>query len=239
MNASETLQVAVIVPAAGQGTRLGGHTKKQFRPLAGKQLLVHTIERVLAAPEVRWLVVAVPETHLDSTHEMISALLPPEVELLVTVGGNTRQKSVANALLEVPVEAQLITVHDAARPCLDPAWISQTAELCRTYDGAIVAIPVVDTLKEVDLEAGDQGAVVKGTLARKVTWQAQTPQTFRASVLRGALASAEESGLTATDECCLVEAIGGRVAVVRGSSHNLKITSQEDWEFIEWRLTRA
>ena len=102
---------------------MGGHTKKQFRPLAGKQLLVHTIERVLAAPEVRWLVVAVPETHLDSTDEMLSALLPPKVELLVTVGGATRQKSVANALLEVPVEAQLITVHDAARPCLDPAWI--------------------------------------------------------------------------------------------------------------------
>ncbi len=239
MNASQTLPVAAIVPAAGQGTRLGGHTKKQFRLLAGKPLLVHTLERVLAAPEVRWLVVAVPEPNLDSTHDMISAFLPPEVELLVTVGGTTRQKSVANALLEVPAEAQLIMVHDAARPNIDPAWISQTAELCRTYDGAIVAVPVVDTLKEVDLEAGEQGGVVKGTLARKVTWQAQTPQTFRASVLRGALASAEESGLTANDECGLVEAIGGRVAVVRGSTHNLKITSQEDWEFLEWRLTHA
>ena len=213
--------------------------REQFRLLAGKPLLVHTLERVLAAPEVRWLVVAVPEANLDSTHEMISNFLPPEVEMLVTVGGTTRQKSVANALLEVPVEAQLITVHDAARPNLDPAWISQTAELCRTYDGAIVAVPVVDTLKEVDLEAGEQGGIVKGTLARKVAWRAQTPQTFRASVLRGALASAEENDLTATDECRLVEAIGGRVAVVRGSTNNLKITSQEDWEFLEWRLTHA
>ena len=239
MNTSEPLPVAAIIPAAGQGTRLGGHTKKQFRLLAGKPLLVHTLERVLAAPEVRWLVVAVPEANLDSTHEMISNFLPPEVEMLVTVGGTTRQKSVANALLEVPVEAQLITVHDAARPNLDPAWISQTAELCRTYDGAIVAVPVVDTLKEVDLAAGEQGGIVKGTLARKVAWRAQTPQTFRASVLRGALASAEENDLTATDECRLVEAIGGRVAVVRGSTNNLKITSQEDWEFLEWRLTHA
>ena len=69
---------------------MGGHTKKQFRPLAGKQLLVHTIERVLAAPEVRWSVVAVPETHLDSTHEMLSALLPPQVQPLMTADVATR-----------------------------------------------------------------------------------------------------------------------------------------------------
>ncbi len=239
MNKPELPPIAVIIPAAGQGTRLGGQTKKQFRLLAGKPLLVHTLEQVLTAPEVRWLVVAVPEANLDETHEMVSAILPTEVELHMTVGGTTRQRSVANALLEVPAEAQIVTVHDADRPGLDPAWITRTAKLCRIYDGAIVAVPAVDTLKEVDLEAGEQAGMVKGTLARKVTWLAQTPQTFRASVFRGALAHAEESGLTGTDECRLVEAIGGRVAVVRGSTKNIKVTSLEDWDFLEWRLTHA
>ncbi|MCK4579454.1 MAG: 2-C-methyl-D-erythritol 4-phosphate cytidylyltransferase [Candidatus Marinimicrobia bacterium] len=237
MYSSDNLKVAAIVPAAGQGTRLGGQTKKQFRELAGKPLLIHTLERMLTAPQVSWLVVAVPEANLDSTYEMVSEIVPDNIDFTVTVGGTTRQKSVALALQEIPEEIPIITVHDAARPLLDPAWIGETALLCTEYDGAIVAIPAVDTLKEVALSAGESTGIVEGTLARNVTWQAQTPQTFRAAILRKAVRKAEDTGLSGTDESCLVEAIGGRVAVVRGSAGNIKITSSEDWRTLEWRLT--
>jgi len=136
------------------------------------------------------LVVAVPESHLDASHEMLQEVVPAGVEWVVTIGGTTRQQSVAAGLLEVPPEAQVVTVHDAARPSIDPLWITQTADLCREFDGAIVAVPAVDTLKEVKLTAGrsnKHGGIIGRTISREIIWQAQTPQTFRTEVLRRAL----------------------------------------------------
>ncbi len=235
------MQIAAIIPAAGQGTRLGGQTKKQFRLLAGKPLLVRTLEQVLGAREIHWLVVAVPESHLDTSHEMLQEVVPAGVEWVVTIGGTTRQQSVAAGLLEVPPEATVVTVHDAARPSIDPRWITQTADLCRKFDGAIVAVPAVDTLKEVKLTAGrsnKHGGIIRKTISREIIWQAQTPQTFRTDVLRRALQHAEEAGLEGTDESSLVEAIGGKVAIVRGSAQNIKVTSRDDWEYLEWKLSQ-
>ncbi len=232
-------KVAAIIPAAGQGTRLGGQTQKQFRDLAGKPLLVHTLERVLAAPEVKLLVVAVPEGQVEMTRNLIAPIMPGNVQLIVTAGGTTRQKSVKAALSEVPPDMQVVTVHDAARPRLDPSWISETVALCTKYDGAIVAIPAVDTLKEVSFEPGQtsESQFVSGTLARKVIWQAQTPQTFRTSVLKRAIVNAEKQNISATDDASLVEAIGGKIAVVRGSDSNIKVTSLDDWQYLEWRFS--
>ncbi len=232
--------VAAVIPAAGQGTRLGGQTKKQFKLLAGRPLLVHTLERILKAPEIRWLIVAVPESHLDASHELLETIVPEGIETRLVLGGATRQQSVSNALDEVPAEARLVVVHDAARPFPDPRWISQGAALCRHYDGAVVAVPSMDTLKEVatadDMPASNAVGVVKTTLAREIIWQAQTPQIFRTEILRKAMASAQQSGLTGTDESYLVEAIGGRVAIIKGSPQNIKITSRSDWDFTEWKL---
>lgn len=231
-------KVAAIIPAAGQGTRLGGQTQKQFRELAGKPLLLHTLERVLEAPEVKLLIIAVPSAHVDMTRQMVSHIMPTSVDLVVTAGGTTRQKSVKAALSEMPPEMQVVTVHDAARPRLDPRWISETVALCTKYDGAIVAIPTIDTLKEVTFESGQQGEnhFISGTLTRRVTWQAQTPQTFRTSVLKRAIVNAEKHNISVTDDASLVEAIGGKIAVVRGSDSNIKVTSLEDWQYLEWRL---
>lgn len=235
------MRIAAIIPAAGQGTRLGGQTKKQFRLLAGKPLLVRCLEQVLRAPEVRWLVVAVPESHLDESQELLETIMPAGIELIITVGGTTRQQSVAAGLLEVPPEATVVTVHDAARPSIDPLWITQTADLCREFDGAIVAVPAVDTLKEVKLTAGQsnrQSGIIGRTISREIVWQAQTPQTFRTDVLRRALQHAQEAGFEGTDESSLVEAMGGKVAIVRGSAQNIKITSRDDWEYLEWKLSQ-
>lgn len=240
MDDSDLTPVAAVIPAAGQGTRLGGQTKKQFKLLAGRPLLVHTLERILKAPEIRWLIVAVPESHLDSAQELLGTVVPKAIETHFVLGGATRQQSVSNALDEVPSEARLVAIHDAARPFPDPRWISQGVALCRNYDGAVVAVPAMDTLKEVsaadDLPAGNAAGVVKATLAREIIWQAQTPQIFRTEILRKAMASAQQSGLTGTDESYLVEAIGGRVAIIKGSPQNIKITSRSDWDFTEWKL---
>jgi len=240
LNQSIGHKLAAIIPAAGQGTRLGGQTKKQFRLLAGKPLLVRTLERILASGVVSWVVVAAPESHVDITDEMLQSVVSSKVKLLVTVGGTTRQQSVASALLEVPDEAETVTVHDAARPCLEPNWIVQTADLCRRFDGAIVAVPSVDTLKEVTLKGSRthyHSGVITRTVSREIVWQAQTPQTFRTGVLRRAVEHAQQTNLSGTDEASLVEAIGGSVAVIRGSHLNIKVTSYSDWEYLEWKLS--
>ena len=240
MEENEITPIAAIIPAAGQGTRLGGQTKKQFQLLAGKPLLVRTIERILLAPEIRWLVVAVPESDLDLAREILEDAIPDSVELKIAVGGKTRQISVWNAVKEVPSAARVVTIHDAARPFLDPKWISQSVELCTHFDGAIVAIPATDTLKEVTSVDNQNGiraeGKIKGTLSREVIWQAQTPQTFKIVTLLKAIANAQEKGLTGTDEAYLVEAIGGQVAIVKGSPNNFKITNRSEWDYTEWKL---
>lgn len=200
-------------------------------------MLVRTLERILASGVVSWVVVAAPESHLDITDEMLQSVVPSKVKLLVTVGGTTRQQSVASALLEVPDEAEIITVHDAARPCLEPSWIVQTADLCRRFDGAIVAVPSVDTLKEVTRRTHYHSDVITRTVSREIIWQAQTPQTFRTGVLRRAVEHAQQTNLSGTDEASLVEAIGGSVAVIRGSHLNIKVTNYSDWEYLEWKLS--
>ena len=241
MRNSDNPKVAAIIPAAGQSTRLDNETKKQFRQLGGKPLLVHTLERVWMAAEVRLVAVAVPEADLAYARDLLQPLAPEGVELQVLAGGETRQASVAAGLAALPEETEVVVVHDAVRPFFEPRWITAMVALCRDYDGAIVAIPATDTLKEVELDAAaksDYSGTISRTIPRVPVWRAQTPQTFRADVLRRALRHAEEAGLAGTDEASLVEAIGGRVAVVEGSSRNIKVTTPEDWRYLEWRLTQ-
>ena len=231
--------LAAIIPAAGAGIRLPGETRKQFRLLEGKPLLVHTLERVWLAEGVTLAAVAVPEGDLAGARKLLQPLIPAGVELLIVAGGATRQASVAAGLAALPQETQVVVVHDAVRPLFEPRWIGETAALCRDYDGAIVAVPNSDTLKEVaavsTTTTGCSGTISR-TIPRTSVWRAQTPQTFRADILRRALRHAEDTGLAGTDEATLVEAIGGRVAVVEGSPGNIKVTTPDDWRYLEWRM---
>lgn len=232
--------LAVIIPAAGAGKRIPGGTRKQFRMLADKPLLVHTLERVWRAEVVSLVVVAVPGEDLAGTRELLQPLAPAGVELHLVAGGATRQASVATGLEAVPEEVEVVVVHDAVRPLFEPRWIGETAALCRDYDGAIVAIPTSDTLKEVaavPTTSGRCSGTISRTVPRTSVWRAQTPQTFRADVLRRAMRNAEDTGLAGTDEASLVESIGGRVAVVEGSPANIKVTTPDDWRYLEWRLS--
>lgn len=251
MTNSDYPQVVAVIPAAGVSTRFtrlagaagqAGKTRKQFLPIEGKPLLVHTLERVWLADTVQLVAVAVPEENLAYAGGLLQPLVPEGVGLMVVVGGETRQASVAAGLEALPQGVEVVVVHDAVRPLFEPRWIRDTVALCRDFDGAIVAVPTTDTLKEVEpvsaTAAGSRGTISR-TIPRASVWQAQTPQTFRAGILRQALRHAEETGLEGTDEASLVEAVGGRIAVVEGSPHNIKVTTPDDWRYLEWRLSHT
>jgi 2-C-methyl-D-erythritol 4-phosphate cytidylyltransferase len=209
--------VAVLVPAAGSGVRLGGESPKALRELAGEPLLVHAIRRVLAAPSVACVVVAAPASSVDR----VRAVVPPGV--IVVPGGAVRQESVALALAAVPDWCDIVLVHDAARALAPPSLCEQVAAAVRGgYAAVVPVLPVVDTIKEVSAA----GTVV-GTVDRSVLRSVQTPQGFRRSVLAAAHAAAVDA---LTDDAGLVEKLGIPVHTVPGSPLALKITTPLDLE---------
>jgi len=209
--------VAVLVPAAGAGLRLGPGGPKALRLLAGEPLLVHAIRRVAAAPSVRLIVVAAPAAEVDAVRELLAPVAP----VTVVAGGAERQESVALALAAVPAEAGIVLVHDAARALTPPQLIESVAAAVRAGHPAVIPVlPVVDTIKEV----GPHGQVL-GTVDRAVLRSVQTPQGFRHDVLAAAHAAAADP---LTDDAGLVEKAGVPVTCVPGSELAMKITRPLD-----------
>jgi 2-C-methyl-D-erythritol 4-phosphate cytidylyltransferase len=213
--------VAVLVPAAGAGSRLGPGGPKALRLLAGEPLLVHAIRRVAAAPSVRLIVVAAPADELEA----VRALLAPVAPVTVVAGGAERQESVALALAAVPAEVGIVLVHDAARALTPPQLIESVAAAVRAGHPAVVPVlPVVDTIKEVGpVSSGIE--MVLGTVDRTVLRSVQTPQGFRHDVLAAAHATAADP---LTDDAGLVEKAGVPVTCVPGSELAMKITRPLD-----------
>ena len=209
--------VAVLVPAAGAGLRLGPGGPKALRLLGGEPLLVHAVRRVAAAPSVRTIVVAAPAAEVAA----VRALLSPIADVTVVPGGAERQESVASALAAVPRDVAIVLVHDAARALTPPQLIESVAAAVRGGLPAVIPVlPVVDTIKEVG-----PGEVVHGTVDRSVLRSVQTPQGFRHDVLAAAHAAASDP---LTDDAGLVEKIGLAVTCVPGSELALKITRPLD-----------
>jgi 2-C-methyl-D-erythritol 4-phosphate cytidylyltransferase len=209
--------VAVLVPAAGAGVRLGAGEPKALRLLAGEPLLVHAVRRVAAAPSVRTIVVAAPPAGVEA----VRALLGPVAPVIVVPGGVERQESVAAALAAVPDGPEIILVHDAARALAPPSLIESVAAAVRAGNPAVIPVlPVVDTVKEVDADG-----VVLGTVDRSVLRAVQTPQGFRRAVLVAAHAG---GGASLTDDAGLVEKQGVPVTCVAGHDHALKVTRPID-----------
>ena len=217
--------VAVLVPAAGAGVRLGAGGPKALRLLGGEPMLVHAVRRVAAAPSVRAIVVAAPAPDVDT----VCALLAPVAPVIVVAGGAERQESVAAALAAVPEGPDIILVHDAARALAPPSLVESVAAAVRAGNAAVIPVlPVVDTVKEVDADG-----VVLGTVDRSALRAVQTPQGFRRSVLAAAHASAATS---LTDDAGLVEKQGVPVTCVPGHEHALKITRPFDLAVAELLL---
>ncbi|KKJ98024.1 2-C-methyl-D-erythritol 4-phosphate cytidylyltransferase [Micromonospora sp. HK10] len=217
--------VAVLVPAAGAGVRLGPGAPKALRPLAGEPLLVHAVRRVAVAASVHTIVVAAPAADVEA----VRALLAPVAPVTVVPGGAERQASVAAALAAVPAGPEIVLVHDAARALTPPALVESVAAAVRAgHDAVIPALPVVDTIKEVDT-----GERVLGTVDRSALRAVQTPQGFRRSVLA---AAHEAAGDPLTDDAGLVEKQGVPVFCVPGSELALKITRPFDLALAEYLL---
>ena len=215
----------VIIPAGGTGSRFGHSTPKQFLDLAGTPVLVRTCRAFLELSAIRLVVVAVPAAHREAALALLARHLDADAmaRLRVTVGGATRQDSVRAGLRMLPADIGLVLVHDAARPLVDRATIERCLDTAHRCGAAIAAVPVADTLKQVD----PVGRIVH-TVDRSSLWQAQTPQGARRNLLERASAEADRTGLVCTDEAALLEAAGMPVQVVEGSGRNLKITRPGD-----------
>jgi len=218
------MSVWAILVAAGRGERLGLDHPKAFAKLNDQALLAEPLRRLDESGWIDAIVVVAPPGW-----EEPAILLAEEVGCdkvsAVVAGGERRSDSVRAGLAEVPADAVVALVHDAARPFLPEEVIGRVlAPLSAGWDGAVPGLPVSDTLKKV----AEDGAIV-GTLSREDLWTVQTPQAFAADVLRRAVAS----GADATDCAGLVEANGGRVKVVEGDARLLKVTTADDLRRIE------
>ena len=226
-------RAAALVPAAGRGERLGPGTPKALRLLGGQPLLVHAIHALGASRAVDLIVVAAPEEQVDDVRATLDAQEFP-AEVVVVSGGETRQASVARALLALPADVDVVLVHDAARPLVPPELVaSVVAAVRRGHDAVVPGLPVVDTVKQVD-DAGDVVATVDRTRLRAV----QTPQGFARAVLQSAHAEVDLDAAPATDDAGLVEARGVRVHVVPGHEEAFKVTRPLDLVLAEAVLTR-
>ncbi|MFI5493290.1 2-C-methyl-D-erythritol 4-phosphate cytidylyltransferase [Actinoplanes sp. NPDC051859] len=224
--------VAVLVPAAGSGLRLGPGAPKALRPLADEPLLVHAVRRVAAAPSVRMIVVAAPATEVAA----VRALLDPVAPVVVVPGGAERQDSVAAMLAAVPADIDIVLVHDAARALTPPDLVESVAAAVRSGHPAVIPVlPVVDTIKEVG-----PGDTVLGTVDRSVLRSVQTPQGFRHDTLAEAHRALQDVGGTGhTDDAGLVEKAGTPVVCVPGSELAMKITRPLDLVIAEALLRVA
>ena len=231
------MQVFVILPAAGLGTRMAGPQPKQFLALDGIPILIHSLRAFAAVPRVTAIYVAVRKPEMERVQAQVAEFGFAGPKVCVVEGGDKRQQSVANALNALPADADdIVLVHDAVRPLIDAATIERTIDAVAEYGAAIVGLPAVDTIKQVERTA--HGALITATIPREFVVLAQTPQGFRYGLLQRAFAEATADGFVGTDEASLAERAGNSVAVVHGSQVNLKITQPGDLELAEFYLRR-
>jgi 2-C-methyl-D-erythritol 4-phosphate cytidylyltransferase len=226
------MKIAVILPAAGLGTRMGkvpaektGTSRKQFMQLEGSPILIHTVRKFAALERVTEILVAARPEDRDWVADMVREF---GAKVRVVDGGNSRQDSVWNALAALGSDTELVAVHDAVRPFIDLETIHKVFDEAAATGAAIVAVPAVDTVKQVT--RGTEHVKVRSTIPREKLVMAQTPQVFRYDLIMRAFAAARADGFTGTDESSLVERLDLEVSVVPGSDRNIKITKPGDME---------
>jgi len=200
---------------------MGGTVPKQFQALRGQPILQYTLQRFQESGLIDSLILVVPEKELENTRaEWLGK--PPLVQQVV-VGGEKRQDSVFNGYQALAKDTDIVLVHDGVRPFLSQGMIQETIHCAEKFGAAITAIPVNDTLKQVD-----SSGLVQRTVDRDGLWRVQTPQAFRYDLLGEAFCKAQRESFYGTDEGALIEYLGQEVRVVDGSEWNLKITRPED-----------
>jgi 2-C-methyl-D-erythritol 4-phosphate cytidylyltransferase len=243
------MKVAVILPAAGLGTRMGrssaettGTSRKQFMLLDGAPILLHTVRKFAASGRVQEIVVALRQEDLGWVGDLLRSQIRSKT-VRVVEGGNSRQESVERGLAAVSPETDLVAVHDAVRPFIDLESIDKVIDEAAECGAAIVGIVPVDTVKQVT-GAQATGAKIRSTISRERLVLAQTPQVFRYDLLKQAFEAARRDGFVGTDESSLVERLDQvEVRVVMGSDRNIKITKPGDMDlarlYLEQETARA
>lgn len=220
-----------ILPAGGSSQRFGEN--KLTRLLGGKPLLAWSLQTLLHHFAIEGVVIAAPEAHLNHYQNLFQPLMTSDKPVHWVAGGATRRASVYQGLLAVPNNVDAVLIHDAARPFVSDAMISDVLAPLGIYNGAIVGVPVGDTLKQATTKPLTLQPTIKATVPRETLWQAQTPQAFRRLVLQHAH-EAVGPNEAITDDAQLLELANlGPVALVQGSSQNLKLTHPKDWALAE------
>ncbi len=228
-----TPRVAAVVCAGGSGERLGLTGGKQLALVAGRPVLAWTVEALEASEEIDHIVIVCPVARVDEYRAAVEDTVALAKPVTYAPSGPSRQASVAAGIAVAPSDAQILLVHDGARPLVTPAIVTSTIDALAAdplADGAVVGQPAIDTLK-IAVER-----VIGETPDRSRYWTVQTPQTFRADALRRAYAQAEEDGFVGSDDAAVVEHAGGRVLLVEGPRDNIKVTVAEDIALIEAAL---
>lgn len=211
---------AAILVCAGNASRMKG-VNKILMPLGESNVVGHSMLAFEQCPDISEIIVVTKPEYFDAVRETAQTLSIRKLTEL-TEGGQTRQQSVMQGLRQVSADAAYIAIHDGARPLVRPAAISAVIKDARVFGGATLGVPVKDTIKSVD------GGLITDTPPRASLWITQTPQVFRKRLYFEAVDFALEHGLDFTDDCQLVEAIGGKVYMTPGDYTNIKITTPED-----------
>ena len=221
-----TRDVGVVIVAGGESTRTTGKELKQFRWVAGKPMLLHSLQSFMARPDVVSVVCVIPRDYVPDPPPWIFQC---DVDrLLLSIGGATRTESAFNGLEDLPDEASIVLIHDAARPLIDDAVVDRLITKARAGECAVPALPVVDTLKAANAEG-----YVERTVDRAALWRAQTPQAFPRAVIERAHRDARAANANATDDAALCERLGIPVVIVPGSERTMKVTTEADFERLE------
>jgi 2-C-methyl-D-erythritol 4-phosphate cytidylyltransferase len=218
------MHTTAIVVAAGAGRRIGGITSKVFLPLAGRPLLLRTLDRVFSARSIEQVVLVVGANEVARCESLLRADTALRARpLLLQSGGATRQQSAKRGLAKIGTDTDIVMVHDGARPLVSSGLIDRCVEVAVEKGAVVAALPVRDTIKMVS-----EDRRVQSTPERSSLWEVQTPQVFRRELIVEAHERAERDGVEVTDDAMLVERLGKPVFIVEGERTNLKVTVPED-----------
>jgi 2-C-methyl-D-erythritol 4-phosphate cytidylyltransferase len=228
-------EVGVLLPAAGQGERAGAGELKQFRPIGGVPMLLRAVRPFAKHPRVRHIVIALPPAFAATPPAWLHQVMGQRLQ--VVAGGATRADSVANALARLDPACQTVLVHDAARPFVSDETIDAVIAAAQAGTGAVAAVPVGDTLKQVAGSPDSTRLTVRATVDRRDLWRAQTPQGFPRALKEAAYAD-WGSVADVTDDAQLVERAGGTVVLIPDHTTNIKVTTAQDFALAEALASR-
>lgn len=228
-------KIFALIPAAGMGKRMGASINKQYLELCGIPIVARTISIFQNSPLIDHIYLIIPKEEIPYCYENIVKKYNLTKVVDIIAGGKERQNSVMNGLLaiqNIASDDDVVIIHDGVRPFVTEDMIKLSIDSAKHYDGALVAVPAKDTIKIV------VDKTVVETPKREMLWQAQTPQSFRYSVIFTAYKNGESESFVATDDSSLVENYGGKVKIIEGSYSNIKITTPEDLNVAETFLEK-